>query len=157
MSVNRIQKLLFSEYCDFKDVVVVESPFAQTTREGRGIRQINLGKSRNIVILAVFDEIIAGLTPSKLILATDKLISARESSTTCLPGVDPDIESFELIAVYPVECVNLSVFHRRQQKSLKAHFCNNRVLYFELGGFEKRNVFDYLFKHMNGYLYCSIN
>lgn len=44
MSVNRIQKLLFSEYyCDFEDMVLVESPFAQTTREGTGIRQINLG------------------------------------------------------------------------------------------------------------------
>lgn len=85
---------------------------------------------------------IPALTPSKLILATDKLISAQESSMVCLPGLDPDIETFELIAVYPVECVNLSVFHRRKQKSLKAHFCNNRVLYFELGGFEKRNVFD---------------
>lgn len=44
MSVNRIQKLLFSEYCDFEDMVLVESPFAQTTREGRGIRQVNLGE-----------------------------------------------------------------------------------------------------------------
>lgn len=92
----------------------------------------------------VFDGTIIGLTPSKLILATDKLIPARESSTTCLPGLDPDIETFELIAVYPVQCVNLSVFHRRKQKSLKARFCNNRVLYFELGGFEKRNVSDCL-------------
>lgn len=44
MSFNRIQKLLFSEYCDFEDMVLVESPFAQTTREGFGIRQVQLGK-----------------------------------------------------------------------------------------------------------------
>lgn len=43
MSTNRIQKLLFSEYCDFEDMVLVESPFAQTTREGKGIRQVSLG------------------------------------------------------------------------------------------------------------------
>lgn len=45
MSVNRIQKLLFSEYCDFEDMVLVESPFAQTTREGQGIRQVHLGNN----------------------------------------------------------------------------------------------------------------
>lgn len=43
MSINRIQKLLFSEYCDFEDMVLVESPFAQTNREGKGIRQVHLG------------------------------------------------------------------------------------------------------------------
>lgn len=43
MSLNRIQKLLFSEYCDFEDMVLVESPFAQTTREGLGLRQVQLG------------------------------------------------------------------------------------------------------------------
>ncbi|KAF5308256.1 hypothetical protein FQR65_LT06249 [Abscondita terminalis] len=124
MSINRIQKLLFSEYCDFEDMVLVESPFAQTTREGRGIRQVHLG-----------------LTPSKLVLATDVLPPMAESNIKYIPGIDPDIETFELVAVYPVECFNLSVFHRRKRQCLKAHFCNNRILYFELGGFEKRHMF----------------
>lgn len=44
MSLNRIQKLLFSEYSDFEDMVLVESPFAETTREGRGIRQVQIGE-----------------------------------------------------------------------------------------------------------------
>lgn len=43
MSLNRIQKLLFSEYCEFEDMVLVESPFAETTRDGKGIRQVHLG------------------------------------------------------------------------------------------------------------------
>ena len=43
MSLNRIQKLLFSEYSDFEDMILVESPFAETTREGRGIRQVQIG------------------------------------------------------------------------------------------------------------------
>lgn len=81
-----------------------------------------------------------GLTLTKFVLATDVLPSAEESDYKYIPGVDPDIETFELIAVYPVECVNLSVFHRRKRQTLKARFCNNNVLYFELGGFEKRNV-----------------
>lgn len=73
-------------------------------------------------------------------MATDILPSAKDSFVTYLPGIDPEIETFELVAVYPVECFSLSVFHRRKRQSLKAHFCNNRILYFELGGFEKRQV-----------------
>lgn len=81
-----------------------------------------------------------GLTPTKLILATDVLPFANTSSVMYLPGIDPDVETFELVAVYPIECVSLSIFHRRKRQSLKARFSNNKVLYFELGGFEKRNV-----------------
>lgn len=44
MSFNRIQKLLFAEYRDFEDMILVESPFAETNREGRGLRQVHLGK-----------------------------------------------------------------------------------------------------------------
>ncbi|KAF5280493.1 hypothetical protein FQA39_LY18038 [Lamprigera yunnana] len=124
MSLDRIQKLLFSEYCDFEDMILVESPFAQTTREGRGIRQVHLG-----------------LTPTKLVLAADILPSVMEYETWYSCGIDPDLETFQLVAVYPVECLNLSVFHRRKRQSLKAHFCNNRILYFELGGFERRKMF----------------
>ncbi len=46
MSVGRIQKLLFSEYCDFEDMVLIESPFAQTTKQGKGIRQVYLGMKK---------------------------------------------------------------------------------------------------------------
>lgn len=46
MSLNRLQKLLFSEYCDFEDMILVESPFAQTTNDGTGIRQVHLGKEK---------------------------------------------------------------------------------------------------------------
>ncbi|RZC42177.1 uncharacterized protein BDFB_006762 [Asbolus verrucosus] len=124
MSIKRVQKLLFSEYCDFEDMVLIESPFAQTTREGRGLRQVHLG-----------------LTPSKLVLATDVLPPVEKSCINFLPGIDPDIETFELIAIYPIDCVNLSVFRRRKRQTIKAHFCNNRVFYFELGGFENRDMF----------------
>ncbi|XP_044748285.1 uncharacterized protein LOC123309302 isoform X2 [Coccinella septempunctata] len=124
MTINRVQKLLFSEYCDFEDMVLIESPFAQTTKEGQGLRQVYLG-----------------LTPSKLVLATDVIPPVEKSCTHFNPGIDPDIETFELIAIYPVECVNLTVFSKQKRQALKAHFCNNSVLYFELGGFEKREMF----------------
>ncbi|KAG5897141.1 hypothetical protein JTB14_025094 [Gonioctena quinquepunctata] len=124
MSGNRVQKLLFSEYSEFEDMVLIESPFAQTTKDGTGIRQVHLG-----------------LTPSKLVLATDVLPPVEYVNFTYSPGIDPEIETFELIAIYPVECVSLSVYRTKKTQALKARFCNNRVLYFELGGFEKRAMF----------------
>lgn len=84
--------------------------------------------------------LILGLTPTKLVLAVDVLPPANESKVLWTENLDPEIETLELIAVYPVECVNLSVYRRKRRQSLKAHFCNNRILYFELGGFEKRKV-----------------
>lgn len=89
-----------------------------------------------------------GLTPSKLVLATDVLHPAEQAAVTYVPGLDPEIETFELVAVYPLECVNISVFHRKSRQSLKAHFCNNKVLYFELGGFEKRHVRVFIYYSM---------
>lgn len=44
MSENRIQKLLFNEYSDFEDIVLIESPFAQTTKDGTGVRQVQMGE-----------------------------------------------------------------------------------------------------------------
>lgn len=101
MEHNRIQKLLASEYTEFSDTVLVESPFAETTRNGRGIRQVSLC-----------------LTPSKLIVAAD--VFKRNTGYICPRGLDPSIESFELISVYPLRCVTLSVFSRRHRKTLKA-------------------------------------
>ncbi|CAH0561047.1 unnamed protein product [Brassicogethes aeneus] len=124
MSDCRVQKLLFSEFCDFDDMVLLESPFAQTTKDGTGIRQVHLG-----------------LTTSKLVLATDILPPVDENFVSYVPGIDPEIETFELIAIYPVTCVNLSVYRRKRRQALKARFCNNKVLYFELGGFQRRRMF----------------
>ncbi|KAG8298664.1 hypothetical protein J6590_010666 [Homalodisca vitripennis] len=119
---NRIQKLLFSEYSDFEDIVLVESPFAETNRHGTGIRQVQIG-----------------LTPTKLILAS-YFVETLEGEEKPRLGRDPDIESFELVSAYPVECVNLSVFRHRRRQTLKARFCNGKVLYFEIGGWQERKM-----------------
>ncbi|XP_017880543.1 uncharacterized protein LOC108625228 [Ceratina calcarata] len=118
---NRIQKLLASEYSDFADVILVESPFAETTRNGRGIRQVSLA-----------------LSPSKLIIAAD--VFKGNSEFLCPRDLDPSIESFELISLYPLQCVSLSVFSRRHRKTLKARFIDGKVSYYELGGIHGRNV-----------------
>ncbi|CAK9825990.1 Ras-specific guanine nucleotide-releasing factor RalGPS1 [Anthophora retusa] len=119
---NRIRKLLASEYSDFADTILVESPFAETTRNGRGIRQVSLG-----------------LTSSKLIVAAD--VFRKNTEFVCPRSIDPTIESFELISLYPLQYVYLSVFNRRHRKTLKARFIDGRVNYYELGGIHRRNIF----------------
>ncbi|XP_011306869.1 uncharacterized protein [Fopius arisanus] len=119
MDHNRIKKLLSSEYDDFYEKIIIESPFAETTRDGRGIREVTIA-----------------LSSSKLIIASD--IFRKNQGFTCLRGVDPSIECFELVSVYPLEFVSLSIFRRRMRKTLKARLINGRVTYYELGGIYHR-------------------
>ncbi|KAG5331938.1 RGPS1 factor, partial [Acromyrmex charruanus] len=116
---NRIRKLLLSEYHEFSETILVESPFAETTRNGRGIRQVTLG-----------------LTPTKLIVAAD--ILQTNPGFFCPSCIDASIESFELVSVYPLEYVTLSVFRRRHRRTLKARFIDGRGNYYELGGEQRR-------------------
>lgn len=53
MSLTRIQKWLLSECSNFQDIVLIESPFAETSRGGKGIHQIHLCECRfkNIVYI----------------------------------------------------------------------------------------------------------
>ncbi|XP_043288448.1 uncharacterized protein [Venturia canescens] len=122
MQHKRIQKLLLSEYCDFSDKILIESPFAETTRDGLGLCQVALG-----------------LTPSKLVIAAD--ILKNNSEFTCPTDLDPSIESLELVSIYPLEFIALSVFCRRKRKTLKARLVDGRAKYYELGGMEGRNVY----------------
>ncbi|XP_067203399.1 uncharacterized protein [Linepithema humile] len=116
---NRIRRLLLSEYCEFSETILVESPFAETTRNGCGLRQVTLG-----------------LTPTRLIVAADVL--QTNPGFLCPPGIDVSIESFELVSVYPLEYVTLSVFRRRRRRTLKARFINGRANYYELGGVRRK-------------------
>ncbi|XP_011880382.1 PREDICTED: uncharacterized protein LOC105568916 [Vollenhovia emeryi] len=123
---NRIRKLLLSEYRELSETILVESPFAETTRNGRGIRQVALG-----------------LTPTRLIVAAD--ILQINPGFYCPPGIDASIESFELVSVYPLEYVTLSVFRRRPDFShsiylrlIALRFVDGRANYYELGGARRR-------------------
>ncbi|XP_072746778.1 uncharacterized protein [Anoplolepis gracilipes] len=116
---NRIRKLLLSEYCEFSETILVESPFAKTTRNGRGLRQVALG-----------------LTPTRLIVAADVL--QTNPGFICPSDIDVSIESFELVSIYPLEYVTLSVFRRRRRRTLKARFIDGRANYYELGGVQRR-------------------
>ncbi|KAI4501987.1 hypothetical protein M0802_002669 [Mischocyttarus mexicanus] len=132
---NRIQKLLLSEYCDFSDTVLVESPFAETTRDGHGLRQVALG-----------------LTPERLIVAAD-VFKQNSNHFLCPSDLDPSIESFELVSVYPLEYITLTIFARRHRKTLKGRYIydvtrkdlsrliDGRIHYYELGGINRRELF----------------
>lgn len=103
-SNKRIRRLLLSEYREFaSETILVESPFAETTRNGCGLRQVALA-----------------LTPTRLIVAADVL--RTNPGFFCPPGIDAGIESFELVSVYPLEYVTLSVFRRRRRRTLKARY-----------------------------------
>lgn len=100
----------------------------------------------------------SGLTPSKFIMARDVMKEAHEYLTKFWPGqLDPEIESMELISVYPIELVSLSVFQRRRRRILKARFHNGdhnfspKIAYFELGGLEKRTVCIFFFNFSNNF------
>ncbi|XP_057319108.1 uncharacterized protein LOC130663711 isoform X2 [Microplitis mediator] len=122
MEYKRIQKLLLTEYEDFTDKVLVESPFAQTTRDGDGLRQVALG-----------------LTSSKFIIASD--IMRVNSEFICPPELDSSIESFELVSIYPLNYITLSIYRRRRRKTLKARFIDGHINYYELSGMDKKKVY----------------
>uniref|UniRef100_A0A1B6EA40 Ras-GEF domain-containing protein n=1 Tax=Clastoptera arizonana TaxID=38151 RepID=A0A1B6EA40_9HEMI len=125
MNTCRIQKLLYSDYSDFEDIVLLESSFAETSKMGRGVRQIQMG-----------------LTPTKLILASYNIdpISYKDLSTTSRRRHDPEIDNFEIISAYPVECVNLGVFKKTKRCTLKVRFCNGKVMYLELSGWQEKHI-----------------
>ncbi|KAG8222686.1 hypothetical protein J437_LFUL015883, partial [Ladona fulva] len=136
MSFSRIQKLLYSpEYGELEDIVVLESPFAQITPEGKGIRQVQIA-----------------LTPTKLILAQDifddnTLVENSKDdkkinleNVTVSPDVDAEIESLELVSIIPINLVSLSLFVQGRKRALKARLRNGEVFYFELGGSHHRKM-----------------
>ncbi|CAB0035250.1 unnamed protein product [Trichogramma brassicae] len=117
MEYERIRRLLRSEYKDFAragEQVLVESRFAETTRSGRGLRAVELG-----------------LTSNNLIVAADHF---RDAKYWCSKDCDPSIESLELVSVYPLEFLSLSIFRRKRRKALKARLVDGRAKYYELGG-----------------------
>ncbi|CAD6240420.1 GSCOCG00008779001-RA-CDS [Cotesia congregata] len=122
MEYKRIQKLLLTEYQEFTGRVLVESPFAETTRDGQGLRQVSLG-----------------LTSSKFIIASD--IIKINSEFICPSELDPAIESFELVSIYPLNYITLSIYRRKRRKTLKARFIDGQINYYELGGTEKKEYY----------------
>ncbi|XP_011502682.1 PREDICTED: LOW QUALITY PROTEIN: uncharacterized protein LOC105366063 [Ceratosolen solmsi marchali] len=103
----KIQKLIFSDYNQLvKEMILVESPFAETTiwlymRDGYGLREVALA-----------------LTKTKLIVASDALETNYQH--WCSLDVDPCIETLELVPIYPLKFLTLSIFRNRRRNMFKA-------------------------------------
>lgn len=121
--LNRVQKLLQNEYNDFEDNILIESPFAQVTRNGIGIKQVQIG-----------------LTSTKIIIATDVFHENSSNFSNC-KNIDPETECLELITIVPLDLIKLKVYRRNERQILKITYCTQRIMYFEFSGFILRNLF----------------
>lgn len=121
--LNRVQKLLQNEYCDFDDTILIESPFAQVTQNGIGIKQVQIG-----------------LTLNKIIIATD-VFHENSSNIFHTRNIDPETESLELITIVPLDLIKLKVYRKNERQLLKITYCTQRTMYFEFSGFLLRNLF----------------
>lgn len=87
---NRIQKLLSSEYRNFYEHVLVESPFAQLSKHMRGIRAVQIA-----------------LTENSLIIASDKFL--HEGLVLTCGYSDVEIETLELLQIIPLELLRIKL------------------------------------------------
>ncbi|KAF9801857.1 hypothetical protein SFRURICE_009710 [Spodoptera frugiperda] len=125
MLFGTIKKLLSSEYREFNDTILVESPFRETTRDGKDIlRLVQLGLTSRAFIIAYEHDIMGKQTTS------------RGGSPLCRAS-----SVIEILSMYPWESIKLSVFKKTKKQIVKATFINDGVRYFELIEMPKRNIF----------------
>lgn len=121
---NRIQKLLLTDYLDFSETVLVESCFAQVTRNGIGIREVQLG-----------------LTDQNLIIAGDFFDLHKQLRPVHPLDKEADIESMELISVLPLRFLTMKLCSRFTRNFIKVTLVTKRRMYFEFGGHLLRNFY----------------
>lgn len=90
--MDRIQKLLETEYNNFYEEVLVEGPFAQLSSQKKGIRAVQIA-----------------LTERSLIIASDKFLHEGKLTTAKLEALDPEIETLELVNVIPLKHVRIKL------------------------------------------------
>lgn len=126
---NRIQKLLSNEYRNFYEEVLVESPFAQLSSRRKGIRAVQIA-----------------LTKRNLIIATDKFLHEGKLSSAKFEGLDPDIETLELVHVIPLKLILLKLSRKGIHdqfflKIIKKSFPNRCWRVYEFGGHFLKHFF----------------
>ncbi|XP_021184645.2 uncharacterized protein LOC110372343 [Helicoverpa armigera] len=125
MLFGTIKKLLSSEYQEFDDTILIESPFKETTRDGRHmLRFVQLGLSSRAFIVASEHDI------------TGKNTTTSEGTPLCRES-----SVIEILSLYPWESIKLSVFKRTKKQTLKASFINKGIRYFELRDIPKKKIF----------------
>ncbi|CAD7091206.1 unnamed protein product [Hermetia illucens] len=122
----RIQKLLLCEYKDFEETVLIESPFAQVTEFGIGIKQVQIA-----------------LTSTKLIIGNDTFDKSKTNDLTnvLFDNQDPEVETMELNSMFPLEFLYIKVFRRGTRQIMKVSVGTAKILWFEFGGHLLKNMY----------------
>ncbi|KAI5741198.1 hypothetical protein M8J76_011383 [Diaphorina citri] len=121
--MHRIQRLLYLDYKSIKDIILLESAFAETNKCGLGVQQVYLALSSHNLFIATDDV-------GRACAGTPSGINKYYTSDS----MDPAIESLRLVSMFPLDCVRLTVYKERTRNTLKLHLSSDRARYFELGG-----------------------
>ncbi|XP_061400932.1 uncharacterized protein LOC133336668, partial [Musca vetustissima] len=122
----RIQKLMMEEYEEIYEPVIVENPFTQVTEDGIGLRQFHIGLTRSKLLFGCDD--------------FDKSDLQKVHGTT----KDPEIETFELVSMLPLQFVKLNFFRKQKRELMRIIVCDEeeaQPMFFEFGGHLYKNLF----------------
>ncbi|XP_065366367.1 uncharacterized protein LOC135959209 [Calliphora vicina] len=121
----RIQKLMLEEYRDIYEPVIVENPFTQVTEYGEGLRQYHIG-----------------LTRSKIIFGCDDF-DAIDLEDFVYKGLDPEIETFRLVSLMPLQFLKLNFYRKRNRNIMRICICGEeeKPMLFEFGGHLYKSLF----------------
>ncbi|XP_055371535.1 uncharacterized protein LOC129605668 [Condylostylus longicornis] len=124
----RLCRLVMDEFNGLKEEVIIESPFAQITQDGEGIRQVQLG-----------------LTRKYLLVGKDNFDKAETESLSNIyfkADIEPEFESMRLIQIIPLKAIRIKVYRRDSRELLKIIAGNNsKIIYFEFGGHLLRRMY----------------
>uniref|UniRef100_A0A1I8PPI6 Uncharacterized protein n=1 Tax=Stomoxys calcitrans TaxID=35570 RepID=A0A1I8PPI6_STOCA len=121
----RIQKLLIEEYREIYEPIIVENPFTQVNERGIGLRQYHIGLTRSNIFFGCDD------------FDNTNLGNIRGN------GVDPEIETFDLVSMLPLQFIKLNFFRKRGRDIMRIIICGeeDRPMFFEFGGHFYKRLF----------------
>lgn len=96
----RVQKVLLAEYEEIYEPVLVENPFTMVDNRGEGLRQYQIG-----------------LTCNRLLFGCDSFRNFEDRPDFLGQGVDPEIESFDLVSMFPLQFLRFH-FYRKGTRCL---------------------------------------
>ncbi|XP_016946772.1 uncharacterized protein LOC108022398 [Drosophila biarmipes] len=91
----RVQKVLLAEYEEIYEPVLVENPFTLVDIRGEGLRQYQIG-----------------LTCNRLLFGCDNFAKYGDEPSYVARGLDPEIESFELVSMLPLQLIRFHFFKK---------------------------------------------
>ncbi|XP_016978052.2 uncharacterized protein LOC108043758 [Drosophila rhopaloa] len=91
----RVQKVLLADYEEIYEPVLVENPFTLVNIRGVGLRQYQIG-----------------LTCNRLLFGCDNFSKYGDEPSFLARGLDPEIESFELVSMLPLQLIRFHFFRK---------------------------------------------